>query len=178
MTLSGSSPAQLLVDNLQLFESLKIEEGVLDLACGSGRNGLFLLSHNIPVTFADNNRACIDEIDRQCAGNALATTWLVDLETKKENPLAGKIFDGILVFNYLHRPLMEALREAVRPGGLVAYETFTREQVKYGSPKNPDYLLHEGELAETFSGWEILQQFTGERENPRRAVANLIARKP
>ncbi len=178
MSHSGSSPAQLLVDNLQLFESLRIEEGVLDLACGSGRNGLLLLAHNIPVTFADNNRACLEEIDRQCAGNGLAKTWLVDLETEEEQALAGKTFDGILVFNYLHRPLFTALREAVRPGGLIAYETFTRAQSKFGRPKNPDYLLREGELAQAFAGWEILQEFSGERENPRRAVAGLIARRP
>ncbi|MEQ8954362.1 MAG: SAM-dependent methyltransferase, partial [Gammaproteobacteria bacterium] len=89
----GSNPAQILVENLHLISSLEFEEGVLDLACGSGRNGLYLLNHNIPVTFADNNRVCLEEIDRLCTDNSLAQTWLVDLEAEHSNPLAGKRFD-------------------------------------------------------------------------------------
>ena len=178
MSDSELKPAQLLVENLRLFTSLETENGVLDLACGTGRNGLFLLEHNIPVTFADNNRACLEEIERRCEHNPLAKTWLVDLETKDEDPLTGKIFDGILVFHYLHRPLFASLRNAVRPGGLIAYETFTRAQSRFGRPTNPDFLLEDGELVAEFADWQILQQFTGELEHPPRAIANLVARRP
>ena len=57
MTHSNAKAASFLIDNLGLFNDLQITGGVLDLACGRGRNGLFLVSHNVPVVFADNNEA-------------------------------------------------------------------------------------------------------------------------
>ena len=172
------SASQLLVDNLPLLKSLSFDGGVLDLACGKGRNGLFLTGNNIPVTFADSNDAVLDHITEllDTGGNS-AKCWLVDFEASDSNPLADKSYDVVLVFNYLHRPLFRRIREVIRPGGLVFYETFTVAQRKFGKPSNPDFLLQPGELKQYFEDWEILHYFEGEVARPDRAIANLIARR-
>ncbi len=179
MSHSNASVAPLVSDNLGLIKNLGFESGVLDLACGSGRNGLFLLSHHIPVTFADNNESALQEVEKQAKDiGAEAQTWLVDLERSGSKPLSGKQFDAILVFNYLHRPLMESIKQAVKPGGIVLYETFTVDQPRFGKPSNPDYLLQREELSDRFSDWEILAYQEGERTDPDCAKASLVARKP
>ncbi len=66
----------------------------------------------------------------------------------------------------------------ITPGGLIYYETFTKDNRKFGRPNNADYLLHPNELKDAFKGWEILHYFEGELSVPARAVANIIARKP
>ncbi len=179
MTHSNATVSPLVAENLSLLTALPAEYGVLDLACGSGRNGLHLVRNNIAVTFADHNAAALAAIESSLpSGSGLVKTWLVDLEAGQSDPLAGKQFDAILVFNYLHRPLMNAIGRAIKSGGLVFYETFTTAQREFGRPSNPDFLLRPGELQEYFVDWEIVQYFEGERENPQRAVASLIASKP
>ncbi len=58
------------------------------------------------------------------------------------------------------------------------YETFTVEQPRFGKPRNPDFLLNPGELLQLFKDWELIHSFEGIKENPRRAVAQLLCRKP
>lgn len=185
MTHSIANASSLLVDNLALFDNLELNNGVLDLACGEGRNGLFLVSHNVPVIFADNNRANLqsitDRLDEAGVSGDRSECWEVDLEASHSagsNPFAGKVFDAVLVFNYLHRPLFPAIIETIRPGGLIVYETFTVDQPQFGRPRNPDYLLRYGELRRAFSGWECIEDFEGEVPDPARSIARLIARKP
>ena len=131
----NANASSFLVDNYGLFDNLQIGNGVLDLACGKGRNGLFLVSHNVPILFADNNEAQLQTIEP--ALESLGTRakksacWLIDFEAEVSagrNPLAGKSFDAVIVFNYLHRPLFPFIKEAIRPGGLIVYETFTVNQ--------------------------------------------------
>ena len=103
--------------------------------------------------------------------------WQVDLEAGVD-PLPREHYRGILVFHYLHRPLMPDIRGAIRPGGILIYETFTAEQAKYGRPHNPDFLLQPGELAGWFDDWQTIHYFEGLIENPRKAVAQIVCRKP
>ena len=181
---SNTNASSFLVDNSGLFDNLQIGNGVLDLACGKGRNGLFLVSHNVPVLFADNNEAHLQSIvpvlESEKPNAKESACWLIDFETavsEGRNPLASKSFDAIIVFNYLHRPLFPFIREAIRPGGLIVYETFTVDQKRFGRPSNPDFLLGHDELAQAFAGWELIESFEGEASNPERAIARLIARK-
>ena len=181
---SNVNASSVLVDNIGLFDNLQIDNGVLDLACGNGRNGLFLVSHNVPVLFADNNEAQLETIAPvlESAGTSAkkSACWLIDFEaevSEGRNPLIGKCFDAVIVFNYLHRPLFPFIKEAIRPGGLIVYETFTVDQMRFGRPSNPDFLLGHDELAQTFAGWEFIESFEGEASNPQRAISRLIARK-
>lgn len=140
---------------------------ILDLACGSGRNGLYLIEQGIPVVFADISATNLAQVEHSLTTEhckdreRLATLWPADFEQSGENPFDGRMFAGVLVYRYLHRPLFESLRRAIYPGGIVIYETFTVDQPLYGRPKNPDFLLQHGELREQFSGWNVLHSFEG-----------------
>ncbi|MCW8831867.1 MAG: class I SAM-dependent methyltransferase, partial [Colwellia sp.] len=127
------------------------QTSVLDLACGSGRNGLYLIEHDIPVTFADIKAEALEQVKESLEGfsqsqQPLGQCWQVDFEQAHSTPLQGKTFAGVLVFRYLHRALFEQLKAAIAPGGMIIYETFTLQQAQFGRPKNPDFLLKPNEL--------------------------------
>ena len=161
---------------------------ILDLACGSGRNGLYLIQHKIPVMFADIDELALKAVEnslsttdlQQC--KSLATLWPVDFEQPSAQPLGDAQFGGIIVFRYLHRALIQDIRRALIPGGILVYETFTVDQPQYGRPKNRDFLLRPGELQGYFSDWDILHQFEGivehENNSSLQAIAQIIAFKP
>jgi SAM-dependent methyltransferase len=160
---------------------------VLDLACGTGRNGLFLVENDIPVVFADIRQDALDQVresldQKPPAAQQGSELWRVDFEESGSKALGAKSYGAILVFRYLHRPLMAAIERAVIPGGLIIYETFTVEQPKFGRPTNPDFLLEPGELPRHFPGWNILHEFEGEAHNINtgntQAIAQMVARKP
>ena len=140
---------------------------ILDLACGTGRNGLFLIENDIPVTFADKNIEALGDIQEKLSSTGfahtrhLATLWSVDFEQPNYRIPDEKRIGGIIVFRYLHRPLIKQIQQAVEPGGVVIYETFTIDQAQYGRPKNPDFLLQHGELQDYFSEWKIHHSFEG-----------------
>lgn len=174
--------SNLIVDTLDNLRQLAGEHPVLDLACGSGRNGIYLVRQGLPVVFADRRQDQLDDIAHELQGNELAAYWAVDLEEPGRNPLTGRAFAAIAVFRYLHRPLLPAIRGAVLPGGLVIYETFTVDQPRFGRPTNPDFLLRHGELENTFDDWDILHSYEGvhtsETGGREQAIAQLVARKP
>lgn len=159
------------------------QASVLDLACGSGRNGLYLIDNDIPVTFADVSTTAIAQV-KQLASMANnpqnANFWSVDFEQAEASPLTGKSFAAILVFRYLHRPLFEQIKHAILPEGFIIYETFTTEQTQFGRPHNPNFLLNPGELLDIFSDWTILHSFEGIIElasGSKQAIAQIVAQK-
>jgi len=171
--------SRLLKDNLSLLTGLDHALPVLDLACGTGQNGLLLATQGIQVVFADSSATALQAVEEQISGNGLGgQTWQIDLEQPGINPLQAKSFSAIICFRYLHRPLFPALRNAIAAGGLVIYETFTTENRQFGRPDNPDFLLQPGELKTIFSGWDVIYSFEGVLQNPERAMAQIIARKP
>jgi SAM-dependent methyltransferase len=91
-------------------------------------------------------------------------------------------FDVIVVFNFLHRPLFRDIKDGIKPGGVVVYQTYTTEQPQFGPPTNPAHLVHPGELAEVFSDWQILRHEEGiepaTRVHGPKALAGIVARKP
>jgi len=166
---------------------------VLDLACGSGRNGLYLIANDIPVTFADINSEALGRVKHSLSNltaeqQKLAQCWQVDFEQaglaqKDTEPFQDKAFSAVLVFRYLYRPLFEQIKATIKPGGMVIYETFTEQQAQFGRPKNPDFLLKSGELLELFSDWQILHSFEGVVNAPadndtQQAIAQIVAIKP
>lgn len=121
---------------------------VLDLACGKGRHSRFLLAAGHPVTAVDIDVSGLADL----AGDARLEVLDTDLETGAAFPLAGRRFAGVVVTNYLHRPLLPALVAAVDDGGLLIYETFARGNEAFGRPSNPDFLLAPGELLRAVEG--------------------------
>ena len=119
----------------------RIREGdiVLDLAAGSGRHARYLrkLGHRVVAVDVDVSRLA------DLADDEAVELVEADLENA-DWPFAGRRFDGIIVTNYLHRPLLPVLAESLTPGGVLIYETFAEGNEKYGRPSNPAFLLREG----------------------------------
>jgi SAM-dependent methyltransferase len=120
---------------------------VLDLACGAGRHTKFLAALGYRVLAVDRDLSRLGE----AADPALVETLQVDLETG-DWPLAGWQFGGIVVTNYLHRPLLPYLLEVLLPGGIFIYETFAQGNERFSGVSNPDYLLQPGELLAAVRG--------------------------
>jgi SAM-dependent methyltransferase len=165
--------------HLHLFAGGIKDSPVIDLACGDGHNGLFLASKGLSVILADKSQDALEKAGLSAESSGLAVQLQqIDLEIEGLDPLAGRAFSAILVFRYLHRPLIPCIRRALRKGGILVYETFTTDQALYGKPKNPDHLLRHGELLAWFHDWEIISYFEGIKEPDREAVAQLVCRKP
>jgi SAM-dependent methyltransferase len=115
---------------------------VLDLACGGGRHARHLVGLGHPVVALDRDRQALQE----AAGIGISTLEC-DLEAEGARwPFAEARFSGIIVANYLHRPLMAALAGSLAPDGVLIYETFAQGNERFGKPSNPDFLLAPGEL--------------------------------
>jgi len=112
---------------------------VLDLAAGGGRHARLFAARGHPVVAVDRDVSALGDIPG-------VTAITADLEDGSPWPLGTRRFAGIVVTNYLHRPLFPALRAAVGPGGVLIYETFARGNERYGKPSNPDFLLADNEL--------------------------------
>lgn len=120
---------------------------VLDIACGNGRHARFFASRGHPVEAVDRDPALIALL----AGVPGVASRCADLEAGPW-PYPGNRFAGIVVANYLHRPLFPHLLAALEAGGVLIYETFAAGNERYGRPSNPDYLLKPGELLEVVRG--------------------------
>ena len=172
-------PARLLIEHLDLFLQKTLPGPVLDLACGKGDNGIFLAQRGCKVICCDISPERLVQTEKLAgANNVRVEIWRVDLEKDGGNPLPSDAYGAVLVFRYLHRPLLGCIKKALKNGGLLVYETFTVEQPKLGKPHNPDFLLNPGELLQTFGDWELIHYFEGIREKPTRAVAQIVCRKP
>lgn len=127
---------------VERFAPLIPEGGtVLDLACGGGRHTHFLRGLGFRVVAADID---VSPIAALCSDEAVEIVE-VDLEGSPW-PFEGRRFDGIVVTNYLHRPLLPLLADSLAPGGVVIYETFAKGNEQYGRPRNPAFLLEPAEL--------------------------------
>ncbi len=152
---------------------------VLDLACGSGRNGLWLARQGVPVVFLDRDTAALDRLATQIDEESLsANVMMCDLEVASPPDLGEARYAAILVFRYLHRPLFPRIQRALMPGGVLFYETFTIHQPQFGRPTNPDFLLKPGELAGTFAGWEQCYSQEHVDFDQAQAIAQWVGRKP
>jgi SAM-dependent methyltransferase len=151
---------------------------LLDIACGRGRNALPMAELGYAVTALDASSQGLSQLaeEAQCRGLAI-TTLQQDLEQNPRLPRAA--FDVVLQFFYLQRSLFDAVRDAVRPGGVAVVRTFSRAGNFAGGPGNPDYVLEVGELLTLFQGWEILLHEEGLDEAERGGgLAGIVARKP
>lgn len=120
---------------------------VLDLASGNGRHARFLEAGGWRVEAVDRDAEALATL-AEIPGIACRQA---DLESGIW-PYAGVRFDGIVVTNYLYRPLFPLLIDALAEGGILIYETFMLGNERFGRPANPDFLLRPGELLEAFVG--------------------------
>ena len=142
---------------------------MLDLAAGSGRHTRLLLDAGFMVCAVDRD---ISEL-LPFAGERCEVPR-IDLETGAAWPL-GDGYDGIVVTNYLHRPLLPSIASSLAPAGILIYETFARGNERFGRPRNPDFLLRPGELLEAFAMLTPIAFEQGEVAVPRPAVIQRLA---
>jgi SAM-dependent methyltransferase len=165
-------PAGWIKDHADL---LPVSGRALDLACGRGRHALWLAARGLEVLAVDCNADAVEAIRQEARHRGLPISAEVDdLETGRAT-FGTDRFDVIVVVHYLHRPLFPALVAALRSGGLLIYETFTRAQALRGKPTNPDFLLEPGELRRLVEPLEIVDYREGVFEE--RDVASVVARR-
>ena len=118
---------------------------VLDVAAGGGRHARLLARMGFEVDAVDRDRTLFVDppprvrlLEADIEGGA----W----------PYEGRLFDGIVVANYLHRPLLPLLVGSLEPGGMLIYETFAHGNERFGKPSNPAFLLAPGELLDAVAG--------------------------
>jgi SAM-dependent methyltransferase len=134
---------------------------VLDVASGAGRHAKYFAQRGLAVV-------AVDREPQQIAG---VEFMQANLEDGSPWPFAGRRFGGIVVTNYLHRPLLPTLAAALADGGVLIYETFMVGNERYGRPSNPDFLLHPGELLQAF---RALVPVAFEQGNTGKAVLQRI----
>ena len=143
---------------------------VLDLAAGAGRHARYFLERGCKVTAIDRDASRMADL------RPTAEIIEADLEDGGAFPLAGRLFDCVVVVNYLYRPLLPALIAAVAPGGLLLYQTFAKGNERFGRPANPEFLLDAGELLRAVAGkLNVLAYEAGIVERPKPAVIQRIA---
>ena len=127
---------------------------VLDVAAGAGRNSLFLARRGNRVEALDIAYSSLHALHHIAAAEGLPVLVVqVDLDTY---PLPLARYDAALNIRYLQRSLFAPLKRAVKPGGLIVFETFLIDQQAVGHPRNPAFLLQHGELRAAFADCDIL----------------------
>jgi len=168
-------PAALLVENRSLLPK---SGKALDIAMGTGRNALYLASLGFRVTGVDLSAVAVEKCRQKAERLGLPIEALVaDLE---HHPLPTEEYNLIVNFYYLQRSLSPRIVAALKPGGVLVFESFTTDQLQFGwGPKSPDHLLRPGELQELFAGLETLLYHEGIIQGDRgpKAVARLMGRK-
>ena len=152
---------------------LRSGQCALDLACGNGKHARYLADLGIRVTAID-----IDISQAAALADYPDIDWQSgDLESE-DWPYANDSFDSIIVTNYLHRPLLPRLAAALKPGGLLIYDTFGSGNELYGRPRNPEFLLLPAELLNVYQGvLKILAYEHGYCPTPRAAIRQRLCAK-
>jgi SAM-dependent methyltransferase len=170
------SAVQVLTENDFL---LPATGAALDLACGLGANAIFLAELGLAVTAWDISCVAIDKLTAYAVQQGLNINACQEKITA--DSFTGCSFDVIVVSRFLDRSLSDAIIGALKPDGLLFYQTFTREKVSPKPPNNPDYLLTENELLALFSPLKVIlyreNALIGEQRRGLRNEAQFVGQK-
>ena len=152
----------------------------LDLACGRGASSLWLAARGLRVSAWDLSPVAIERLTRAAVARGL------DIETEVRDVIArppqAERFDLILVSYFLERSLTARLTAALRPGGLLFYQTFSHNAVSDCGPSNPDFRLADNELLALFPSLRVRfyreEGRLGDITLGERDIAMLVAEKP
>lgn len=165
----GSPPSPWMVR----FAGLVPEQGtVLDLACGAGRHTRFFAERGHAVVAVDRDLRGVEDL----RAHPLVTLHEIDMEDGRPFPFRGQTFAAVVVANYLYRPILGDLIEAVGDGGVLLYETFASGNERFGTPGNPNFLLERGELLDAARpDLEVVAYEDLEVTDPKPAMVQRIA---
>jgi SAM-dependent methyltransferase len=120
---------------------------VLDVAGGAGRHTFHFLERNHPVALVDIAQSAIESVANRLSDEQRSRCELIQADIENGPwPLPEQLFAGVVVTNYLWRPLMSTLMQSLAEGGVLIYETFAAGNETVGKPSRPDFLLQPGEL--------------------------------
>ena len=167
-------PAQLLVEYLPLLPKGK----ALDVAMGKGRNALFLASHGFDVVGLENDDESIDvcraDAKKRGINVEIRRTDLEDLASYK---IESSAYDVVICFYYLQRNLIPIMKDALKPGGIIIYETFLIDQhLTAGHPRRREFCFEHNELLKNFPDFRILYYREG-KDTRGTFKASLVAQK-
>lgn len=165
---SSKEPNKLLVELLPILPKGR----ALDIACGEGRNAIFLAKNGYDVDAVDISGVAIKRGEETAKEGGVNVNFIqADME-KYEIPIEN--YNLITNFNYLQRTLVPGIKKGLKKGGAVVFETFTLEQQAIGSPRNPEFLLKPNELLRLFEDLHIFFYREGIFEDGRKkAIASL-----
>ena len=149
----------------------------LDVACGKGRNAIYLAGRGFVVTAIDISAVALEKGWKQAEERSLSIDWQqADLE-QLQFPAAD--YDLIVNINYLQRSLIPQIKTALKTGGHVIVETYLIDQRSVGHPKKPDYLLAHNELLNYFRDFRVLCYHEGKFHDAGESSfrAGILARK-
>jgi len=141
----GFEPAQFLVDNIELLPKGR----ALDVAMGAGQNAIYLAKMGFEVEAVDISPEAVSSA-LELARNSLVNLRAQVADLENNYHIEKGAYDVIICFNYLQRSLIPQIKDGLRKGGMVVYETFIVDHPQFGKPKNPDYLLKRNELLNMF----------------------------
>lgn len=169
--------AEVLLQNQHLLPK---QGTALDLSCGRGANALCLAENGLTVSAWDISSTALEQLSLQAKKKDLIINS--EIRDVSARPPATNTFDVIVVSRFLDRNLISNIKDAIKPKGLIFYQTFIKAKVNESGPKNPDYLLENNELLHFFNDWNIIcyreEGKNGNIELGFRNQAMLIARKP
>jgi SAM-dependent methyltransferase len=149
----------------------------LDIATGTGRNAIFFAERGFEVVGIDISPIALAEAQRWAKEKSLAIAWQeADLE---QIELPRQRYDLVLNFNYLQRLLVPQIKQTLKPGGRVIFETYLIDQQAIGHPNNPAYLLGHNELLDLFRDFRVLYYREGRflQSGKNAFLARLLAQK-
>lgn len=167
-------PSLFLVENINLLPRGR----ALDIAMGSGRNAIYLAGMGFDVEGVDISPEAVNKaVELSRIAGVTIKAKVADLEDNYH--IKKGVYDVIICFSYLQRSLIPRIKDGLRQGGMVVYETFLIDQAQWGKPKNPAYLLKYNELLDMFRDFRCLRYREGLIENrgDKRAIASIVAEK-
>jgi len=168
---SKDEPATFLVENIDLLPKGR----VLDIAMGDGRNTIYLANLGFEAEGVDISQENIDKA-QAFAGEKGVTIKAHAVDLEKDPYIQSAAYDVIICFRYLQRSLVPYIKNGLKDGGIIVYETYTIDQLQFGKPKNPDFLLKHNELLNLFRDFHCIRYHEGIIYD-KKAMAGIIARK-
>ncbi len=171
-----ATAATVLIENQHLLPS---SGNALDLACGMGGNAKLLAKSGLDVVAWDLSSVAIARLQLEAKNQKLA----IDAQVQDviDNPPEAQSLDVLVVSFFLDRELCATLIDALKPGGVLFYQTHCRDKVSQTGPSNPDYLLADNELLSLFSGLKLRvyreESVLGDHQQGFRNQAFLVAEK-
>ena len=145
------SPSEVLYFNQHL---LPMKGNALDLACGYGSNAICLAMNGLKVSAWDISKIALEKLSLR----SKEFDFIINCEIRDvlQQPPEPDTFDIIVISKFLDRKLIKHIRHAIKPNGLIFYQTFIKDRIIKSGPENPNYQLNENELLDFFEDWKLI----------------------